>query len=95
MRCPSDVYIPSVRKYPDIIKPYDYSGIYRMIKVNNWGYLRFDGIQIYLSETMADTYLEIRPAEGDRFFVCYRNYKIAEIDAVEGKLLNRRISRLP
>lgn len=95
MRCPSDVYIPSVRKYPDIIKPYDYSGIYRMIKVNNWGYLRFDRIQIYLSETMADTYLEIRPAEGDRFFVCYRNYKIAEIDAVEGKLLNRRISRLP
>ena len=95
MRCPADIYIPSTREYPKKILPYEYSGVYRMIKVNNWGYLRFDDIRVYLSETMADTYLEIRPSENDLFLVCYRNYQIAEIDAVTGTLLNRRIARLP
>lgn len=94
LKCPADVYIPSTRPYPDKIQPYEYSGIYRMIKVNNWGYLRFDHIQVYLSETMADVRLELRPADGDLFEVCYRNFRIAQIDAVSGKLLNRRIARL-
>ena len=94
MKCPAEVYIPSQRSYPTKIEPYEYSGLYHMIKVNNWGYLRFDNIRVFLSETMADTYLEIRPTENDSFWVCYRNYRIAEIDAITGKLLNRRIYRL-
>ena len=94
MKCPAEVYIPSPRSYPTKIEPYEYSGLYHMIKVNNWGYLRFDHIRVFLSETMADTYLEIRPTENDSFWVCYRNYRIAEIDAITGKLLNRRIYRL-
>ena len=94
MKCPAEVYIPSQRSYPTKIEPYEYSGLYHMIKVNNWGYLRFDKIRVFLSETMADTYLEIRPTENDSFWVCYRNYRIAEIDAITGKLLNRRIYRL-
>ncbi len=94
MKCPADVYIPSVRQYPNKIPPYEYSGIYHMIKVNNWGYLRFGSIRVFLSETMANTHLEVRPTEGDLFDVCYRNFRIAQIDAVTGKLLNRRISRL-
>ena len=43
---------------------------------------------------MADTRVEIRFDENDTFAVIYRNYKIASIDAVEGKLLNRHIRRL-
>ena len=43
---------------------------------------------------MADTYVEIRFTENDKFSVIYRNYIIASIDAVEGKLLERHIRRL-
>ena len=43
---------------------------------------------------MSDTHVEIRFAEDDNFIVIYRNYAIATIDAVEGKLLNRHIRRL-
>ena len=32
MCCPSEIYIPSMRKYPKEIKPYEYSGIYRILK---------------------------------------------------------------
>lgn len=95
MKCPAEVYRLSEREYTGAISTYEYEGIYRVIKVNNWGYLRFDQIEVYLSETMANTYLEIRAAEGDKFQVFYRNYRIAEIDAVEKKLLNRKIVRLP
>ena len=95
MRCPADIYIPSSRAYPGKIAPYEYSGLFPLIKVNSWGYLRFDCFRIYLSETMADVRLEIRPTANDRFIVCYRNFQIAEIDATTGERLNRRIYRLP
>ncbi len=93
LRCPADVYIPSTRKYPEHIAAYEYSGIYRVVKVNNWGYLRFDTVQVFLSETMADTRLEIRPTGNDTFAVYFRNFQIAEVDAVTQRLVNRRISR--
>lgn len=93
MKCPADIYTASKRKYPDKIRDYEYSGTFRLIKVNNRGYLRFDDIRVYLSETMADTRVEVRAVDGDIFEVYYRNYRIAQIDAHEKKLVNRHISR--
>lgn len=93
MKTPASVYQPSTRKYYKP-KPYVYDEGSRLIKVNNWGYLRFGSNQLFLSETMADTYVEIRFTENDKFSVIYRNYIIASIDAVEGKLLERHIRRL-
>lgn len=95
MLCPADVYIPSSRKYPEKIKPYEYSGLYRILKVNYKGYLRFDSKVFYLSETMVGAELELRPSEDACASLVYRNYKIAEIDLRNGQLINRRISRLP
>lgn len=95
MLCPADVYIPSSRKYPEKIKPYEYSGLYRILKVNYKGYLRFDSKVFYLSETMVGAELELRPSEDACASLLYRNYKIAEIDLRNGQLINRRISRLP
>ena len=94
MRRPADVYIPSERKYPDVIKPYEYSGLYRILKVNFKGYLRFDSKEFYLSETMVGAEIELREGEGTNASLYYRNYKIAEIDLWSEQLLNRRISRL-
>lgn len=95
MKCPSEVYHPSSREYTGIVKPYEYSGIYHIIKVNNWGYLRFDKWQEYLSETMIGEQIEIRPNPlGDSFIACYRNFRIAEFDANTGKRINRKIARI-
>ena len=93
MKTPASVYTPSTRPYY-IPKPYVYEEGSKLIKVNNWGYLRFGSVQLYLSEAMADTKVEVRFAEDDTFSIIYRNYKIASIDAIEGKLLNRHIRRL-
>ena len=95
MRCPAEVYIPSNRTYNDTVKPYEYGGQYHVIKVNSWGYVRFDKWQIYLSETMINEHIEFRPnPHGDSFIACYRNFKIAEFSSIDGKLLNRKISKL-
>lgn len=95
MRCPADVYTPSNKTYIDPVAPYEYGGQYHVIKVNSWGYVRFDKWQIYLSETMIDEHIEFRPNfHGDSFIACYRNFKIAEFSVTDGKLINRHISRL-
>ena len=93
LKTPASVYIPSTRPYYEP-KPYIYEEGAKLVKVNNWGFLRFGQIQLFLSESMADTKVEIRFAENDTFSVIYRNYKIASVDAIEGKLLNRHIQRL-
>jgi len=95
MKCPSDIYVPSERIYKDKVEKYEYSGKYHVIKVNNWGYVRFNGWQIYLSETMANEYIEFRPnPNGDTFIACYRNFAIAEFDVHTGKMIHRKIRRL-
>lgn len=95
MKCPGEVYIPSSKEYHDEVLPFEYGGQYHVIKVNSWGYVRYDKWQVYLSETMAGEYIEFRPnPHDDTFFACYRNFKIAEFDALDGKLIRRFIARL-
>jgi transposase InsO family protein len=95
MRCPGEVYHPSSRKLPASIPAFTYGGEYHIIKVNSWGYVRFDRWQIFLSGTMRNEYVEFRPnPHGDSFFVCFRNFKIAEFDANSGELISRFIARL-
>lgn len=95
MRCPADVYVPSGRIYSEEVNRYEYGGNYHVIKVNSWGYVRFNKWQVYLSETMIDEYIEFRPHGSDESFVaCYRNFKIAEFSTSDGRLINRKISRL-
>ncbi len=95
MKCPSEVYQPSKRSYTDEVQPFEYGGQFHVIKVNSWGYVRYANWQIYLSETMINEYIEFRPNPlGDSFFACYRNFKIAEFSVLDGKLLNRKISRV-
>lgn len=93
MKTPASIYSSSTRTYYEP-KPYIYEEGAKLIKVNNWGFLRFGPFQLFLSESMADTKVEIRYGENDTFAVIYRNYQIASVDAVEGKLLNRHIRRL-
>jgi hypothetical protein len=93
MKTPASIYTVSTRPYYEP-KPYIYDEGAKLVKINNWGYLRFGPIQLFLSESMADTRVEIRPDENNTFSVIYRNYRIAMVDAIEGKLINRHIRRL-
>lgn len=94
-RCPAQVYTPSQRSYLEKVQPYDYGSQYHLIKINNWGYLRFADFQIYISETFRDTRVQLIPSEGDdSVSVCYRNYIIARVDVTNGDLLSRKAYRL-
>ena len=92
MKPPAKVYTPSKRQLFEP-KPYEYTSGY-VCKVNSWGYLRFGPVQLYLSESMANTYVEVVPADNDTFSIHYRNFQIALVDANEKILINRRIRKL-
>ena len=95
MRCPGEVYVPSTRRLPRRIPPVEYGGRFQVVKVNSAGYIRLDDFKTYLSETMADCPIELRPSEdGEVIIACYRRFKIAEFSARNGERLNRKISRL-
>lgn len=95
MKTPAEVYEPSQREYTEEIEKHEYGGEYHVIKVNSWGYVRFDRWQVYLSETMVDQHIEFRPSpDGKTFIACYRNYQIAEFDTEDGHLIHRSIARL-
>ncbi len=95
MRTPGEVYEPSQREYREKIEKFEYGGEYHVIKVNSWGYARFAHHQVYLSETMANQYIEFRPGpDGETFIACYRDFKIAEFDTEDGQLIHRSIARL-
>ena len=95
MKRPAEVYTPSQREFNEKIPKYEYGGEHHVIKVNSWGYVRFDKWQIYLSETMKDQYIEFRPSPDDETFIaCYRNFKIAEFDTEDGHLIHRSIARI-
>lgn len=95
MKRPGEVYEPSQRQYNEAVPKYEYGGQYHVIKVNSWGYVRFDKWQVYLSETMIGQYIEFRPsADGESFIACYRNFRIAEFDTDDGQLIHRSIARL-
>lgn len=72
MKAPASVYTASTRSCQSLLE-YVYDSSAKMVKVNNWGYLRFEPIQLFLSETMKDTYLKIRHTDSDTFQVIYRN----------------------
>ena len=92
---PAEIYEPSRREYKENIKKYEYGGEHHVIKVNSWGYVRFDKWQVYLSETMIGQYIEFRPgSDGETFIACYRNFKIAEFDTENGQLIHRFIARV-
>lgn len=95
MKTPAEVYIPSDRQLPEKIAPWEYGGEYHVIKVNSWGYVRFDKWQIYFSQTMIDQYIEFRPnPDGESFSACFRNFRIAEFKTENGELIHRNIARL-
>ena len=95
MKTPGEVYEPSQKQFIEEIRKYEYGGEYHVIKVNSWGYVRFDKWQVYLSETMIDRHIEFRTSpDGESFIACYRNFKIAEFDTEDGQLIQRSIASL-
>ena len=93
MKTPASVYVPSRRAYEEP-KEFVYDAGSKTIKVNNWGYLRFGPIRVFLSEAMADARVAVRQLTQDQFAVRYQNFQIAAVDALTGTVLNHSIRRV-
>lgn len=95
MKTPSQVYTASSHTFPDVLPEVMFSDGGHFCKVNNWGYLRFQKHQVYMSEAFADTYLQLRALPDDKIFqVCFGTFVVAHFDAQEGVITQRKAYRL-
>lgn len=95
MKTPSQVYNASQHKFPDRLPEVMFADGGHFCKVNNWGYIRFQGYQIFISESFADTYLQLRAQSDDKTFqVCFGAFVVAHIDTQEGVITQRKAYRL-
>lgn len=53
LRCPSELYRPSLRRYPDRLPPVEYPGHYEVRRVQRKGEIRWQGRFLYVSQTLA------------------------------------------
>lgn len=92
---PAQRYQASPRKFMERVPQFEYPTTFRLHKVNNRGYLRFNYHQSYLSETLIDTYVQLVPDEWeDIVHVHYRNFEIAQYDLTTGERIMRRPRRI-
>jgi len=92
---PAQRYQPSSRQFMEKVPSFDYPPAFRLHKVNDRGYLRFNRHQTYLSDTFINTVVQLVPDEWqDLVHVHYRNFEIAQFDLVTGERIMRRPKRI-
>ena len=94
-RTPAQCYQPSTRPFMEQVPKFEYPTAFRLHKVNNMGYLRFNHHQSYLSDTFINTYVQLVPDEWkDIVHVHYRNFEIAQYNLITGERIMRRARRI-
>lgn len=77
---PSDRYLPSPRKYPEILPEIEYDKDEDVRKVHSRGFISFQGHDYYIGEAFANSYVAVRDGEGDLKEVFYNKQKVKIID---------------
>lgn len=92
---PAQRYQPSSRHFLEQVPKFEYPTAFRLHKINNRGYLRFQHHQSYLSETFIDAYVQLVPDDWkDIVHVHYRNFEIAQFDILTGEKILKRPKRI-
>ncbi|SIS51621.1 integrase core domain-containing protein [Insolitispirillum peregrinum] len=77
---PADLFSPSPRAYPEIIRPWDYPVDHLVLKVKRKGYIDFGGEAIYLSEAFNGEHVGIATMDDGRSVIRFRGFDLAYID---------------
>jgi transposase InsO family protein len=94
-RTPAQCYQPSSRQFMEQVPKFEYPTAFKLHKIDNWGYLRFNHQRSYLSETFIAAYVQLVPDEWkDIMHVHYRNFEIAQYDLITGARIMRRPKRI-
>lgn len=81
LETPASKYTPSPRKYPDVIKDWEYSDEYKLHTVKSSGYITVRGHGYFLSEAFGGKRIAVRESsKPDCITLVYRNFKIGRIN---------------
>ena len=88
---PDKHYTPSKRNLPEKWGEPEYDSGSTLRKVNYKGYISINRCRYYLSETLADRYIELGYMPDNTVKLYYGNYLIATINLDEGLFISRKI----
>jgi transposase InsO family protein len=92
---PADKYVVSARKMPAKIAEWEYDDNCRVLKIDQKGYVRFEGKELYLSETLATRRVAMVETQDDGVVdIIYRNFTIATIDLRNAEYILRKVGRI-
>lgn len=99
MKKPGDCYIASNKTWNGVLKPPEYDrSVFDVRKVEKGGQIKWKGNHIYISETLREEYIGLKPSDEDHFDIFYGPVflgKINENGLEKQKIKPRRQRRLP
>jgi transposase InsO family protein len=89
---PAEHYVPSARKYAEIIREWEYGGEYELRKIKDTGYVTYEGQGYFLSEAYGGKTIAVKPSSKDGVINLYfRQFKIGKISLKEKSVISRKI----
>lgn len=79
-RCPSQLYRPSKREYPNIIPEYEYPDSYYIRKVRLSGEFKFAGGQFSIGKPLVGELIGLEPIDNELYQIYFNNLKIGLFD---------------
>jgi putative transposase len=85
-RAPSSVYLPSPRRYPEIIAPVEYDEGLEIRKVRTNGEIKFKGQLLYVSEALKGEHISLRQVDDSLWDVHFSFCHLGILDELTGKV---------
>ena len=85
-QCPNEVYQPSIRSYPETIKPMQYDEGLKVRTVKRGGEIKWRNRHIYVSQVLKKEPVSLEEIGDDVWEICYGFYKLGIIRGEEMRL---------
>lgn len=86
-RVPTELYVPSPRKYPQRIPEPEYPGHFEVRAVRPNGYIKWKGNPVFLAETLRRERVGLEQVDERRWRICFYDVELALLDSPTRKVL--------
>jgi putative transposase len=94
-RCPGTFYTASCRRYPSVIREWDYPADHQARRVAGDGYIKWQNGRIYLSEALRGETIALAQRDDGHWAIRFRAFDLATLTADSGEIRRTGLARSP
>jgi putative transposase len=94
-RCPGTFYTASCRRYPSVIREWDYPADHQARRVAADGYIKWQDSRIYLSEALRGETIALAQRDDGHWAIRFRAFDLATLAADSGEIRRTGLARSP